>query len=69
MKSDKTKGRYAARGVSAGKEEVHAAVDRLDPGLFVLQDYRRLPDRLENPLQCYPLRRQRNEVYNSVSLL
>ena len=34
MKSDKTKGRYAARGVSAGKEEVHAAVDRLDPGLF-----------------------------------
>ncbi len=27
-------GRYAARGVSAGKEEVHAAVDKLDQGLF-----------------------------------
>ena len=26
--------RYAARGVSAGKEEVHAAVDKLDRGLF-----------------------------------
>ena len=34
MKSDKTNGRYAARGVSAGKEEVHAAVDKLDQGLF-----------------------------------
>ena len=34
MKSDKTKGRYAARGVSAGKEEVHAAVDKLDQGVF-----------------------------------
>ncbi len=27
-------GRYAARGVSAGKEEVHAAVDKLDRGLY-----------------------------------
>ena len=27
-------GRYAARGVSAGKHEVHAVVDKLDPGLF-----------------------------------
>ncbi len=26
--------RYAARGVSAGKEEVHAAVDKLDQGVF-----------------------------------
>ncbi|MSS98870.1 MAG: phosphoribosylformylglycinamidine cyclo-ligase [Opitutia bacterium] len=26
--------RYAARGVSASKGEVHAAVDRLDPGLY-----------------------------------
>ena len=35
MKSDKSKnGRYAARGVSAGKEEVHAAVDKLDRGVF-----------------------------------
>ena len=37
--------RYAARGVSAGKEEVHAAVDKLDQGLFkgafckITQDY------------------------------
>jgi len=34
MASKDKKGRYAERGVSAGKEEVHAAVDRLDPGLF-----------------------------------
>ncbi len=27
-------GRYAARGVSASKNEVHAAVDKLDRGLF-----------------------------------
>lgn len=27
-------GRYAARGVSASKTEVHAAVEQLDPGLF-----------------------------------
>ena len=27
-------GRYASRGVSAGKEEVHAAVDKLDQGVF-----------------------------------
>ncbi len=34
-KKIKTKvGRYAMRGVSAGKEEVHAAVDKLDRGLF-----------------------------------
>lgn len=29
-----SKDRYAARGVSSGKEEVHAAVDKLDRGLF-----------------------------------
>lgn len=28
------KGRYAQRGVSAGKEEVHSAVDKLDRGIF-----------------------------------
>lgn len=27
-------GRYAARGVSASKAEVHAVVDKLDPGIF-----------------------------------
>lgn len=30
----KESGRYAARGVSATKQEVHAAVDKLDAGLF-----------------------------------
>ena len=34
MASNKNIGRYAARGVSAGKEEVHSAVDKLDQGLF-----------------------------------
>jgi len=45
MAVEKNKGRYAARGVSAGKEEVHAAVDKLDQGVFkgafckITQDY------------------------------
>ena len=45
MASKQNTGRYAARGVSAGKEEVHAAVDKLDQGLFkgafckITQDY------------------------------
>lgn len=34
MASKQNMGRYAARGVSAGKEEVHAAVDKLDQGVF-----------------------------------
>lgn len=34
MAKEKQLGRYAARGVSAGKEEVHAAVDKLDQGVF-----------------------------------
>lgn len=34
MATKKNIGRYAARGVSAGKEEVHAAVDKLDQGVF-----------------------------------
>ncbi len=34
MAKIKGKGRYAARGVSAGKEEVHSAVDKLDRGIF-----------------------------------
>lgn len=45
MAKKANEGRYAARGVSAGKEEVHAAVDKLDQGLFkgafckITQDY------------------------------
>jgi phosphoribosylformylglycinamidine cyclo-ligase len=34
MINKKSNDRYAARGVSSGKEEVHAAVDKLDRGLF-----------------------------------
>ncbi len=34
MAKKNNQGRYASRGVSAGKEEVHAAVDKLDQGLF-----------------------------------
>lgn len=32
--SSSDNGRYAARGVSSSKTEVHAVVDKLDPGLF-----------------------------------
>ena len=34
MASSTVTGRYALRGVSAGKEDVHAAVDKLDRGIF-----------------------------------
>ena len=33
-KSSEANERYARRGVSASKREVHAAVDKIDPGLF-----------------------------------
>ena len=46
-------GRYAARGVSASKSEVHAAVDRLDRGLYPSAFCKIVPDHLTgNPEQC-----------------
>ena len=38
--------RYAARGVSAGKEEVHAAIDGIDKGLFPQAFCKVVPDYL-----------------------
>ena len=38
--------RYAARGVSAGKEEVHAAIDGIDKGLFPKAFCKVVPDHL-----------------------
>ena len=38
--------RYAARGVSAGKEEVHAAIDGIDKGLFPNAFCKVVPDHL-----------------------
>ena len=38
--------RYAARGVSAGKEEVHAAIEGIDKGLFPLAFCKVVPDYL-----------------------
>jgi phosphoribosylformylglycinamidine cyclo-ligase len=46
-------GRYAARGVSASKSEVHAAVDRLDPGLFPQAFCKIVADHLTgDPAKC-----------------
>ena len=46
-------GRYAARGVSATKGEVHAAVDRLDPGLFPKAFCKVVADHLTgDPARC-----------------
>lgn len=46
-------GRYAARGVSASKHEVHAAVDRLDRGLFPGAFCKLSPDHLTgDPALC-----------------
>lgn len=45
--------RYEKRGVSASKEEVHEAVDRLDPGLFPKAFCKILPDHLSgDPERC-----------------
>ena len=38
--------RYAARGVSAGKEEVHAAIEGIDKGLFPQAFCKVVPDYL-----------------------
>ena len=46
-------GRYAARGVSASKGEVHAAVDKLDRGLFPLAFCKIVADHLTgDPARC-----------------
>lgn len=45
--------RYARRGVSSSKEEVHAAVQRLDPGLFPGAFCKIIPDIfVEDPDHC-----------------
>ena len=44
MKED----RYSKRGVSASKEEVHAAIKNLDKGLFPLAFCKILPDYLSH---------------------
>ena len=38
--------RYAARGVSSGKEDVHAAIANIDKGLFPLAFCKIIPDTL-----------------------
>ena len=46
-------GRYAARGVSASKGDVHAAVDKLDRGLFPLAFCKIVEDHLTgDPARC-----------------
>ena len=46
-------GRYAARGVSASKADVHAAVDTLDSGLFPYAFCKIIPDVLTgDPNRC-----------------
>ena len=46
-------GRYAARGVSAGKEDVHAAIAKVDKGLFPRAFCKVVPDDLTgSPEHC-----------------
>ena len=40
--------RYASRGVSSGKEEVHAAIKNVDKGLFPKAFCKVIPDYLTN---------------------
>lgn len=52
-KEQPVRDRYAARGVSSTKREVHAVVDRMDRGLFPLAFCKTGPDRLGgNPAKC-----------------
>ena len=45
--------RYQARGVSAGKEDVHSAIKKLDKGLFPQAFCKIVPDYLTNdPNYC-----------------
>lgn len=44
MKQQSSQGRYASRGVSASKEEVHQVVDKMDAGLFPGAFCKILPD-------------------------
>ena len=51
--SNPDQGRYAARGVSASKSEVHEAVDHLDRGLFPTAFCKITPDHFTNdPERC-----------------
>jgi phosphoribosylformylglycinamidine cyclo-ligase len=51
--SNPDQGRYAARGVSASKSEVHQAVDHLDKGLFPTAFCKITPDHFTNdPERC-----------------
>ncbi len=53
QKSMSDQSRYAARGVSSGKEDVHNAISRLDKGLFPSAFCKVVPDYLGNdPAWC-----------------
>jgi len=53
LSDNEAQGRYAARGVSATKDEVHAAVDKLDRGLCPGAFCKIVPDYLSNdPAKC-----------------
>ena len=44
----KDESRYAQRGVSSGKEEVHSAIKNIDKGLFPKAFCKIVPDYLSN---------------------
>lgn len=53
VKKQKTEGRYMARGVSADKEDIHAAVKNLDAGLYPKAFCKIVPDYLAgDPEYC-----------------
>jgi phosphoribosylformylglycinamidine cyclo-ligase len=61
--------RYAARGVSSGKEEVHAAIRGLGKGLFPGAFCTILPDIAGDPEYCFVLHADGNGTQISLSYL
>ena len=52
MSTQRHDARYQSRGVSAGKEEVHAAISRQDAGLFPGAFCKIVPDDLTGEADC-----------------
>ena len=61
--------RYAARGVSATKEDVHAAIQKLDPGLFPKAFCKVVADHLTgDPEHCLIMHADGARFYDTLTL-
>jgi hypothetical protein len=66
----KTTDRYLQRGVSASKEDVHKAIEKIDKGLFPKAFCKIVPDILTgDPEYNYACRWRRNQDFARLSVL